>query len=108
MSASLNHIQVCCRIRNADDGQPQVTSNQNNSNDFNDSSSNKPGRSCDVITSNGTFQMDYAFDKKDNQEYIFDSIVQPLLTDAFAGFNCSLFSYGQTGSGESFHAINNC
>jgi hypothetical protein len=91
----LNHIQVCCRIRGTEDGQqPTISTFLNN-----DSSDSRGGRSYEVVTLNGSFQMDYAFDNGDSQECIFDRIVQPLLADAFAGFNCSLFSYGQTGSG---------
>ena len=100
-SAQLNHIQVCCRIRSADDGQaPTITSYLNDE--------HKDGKipSYEVVTSSGSFQMDYAFDNSDSQECVFDRIVKPLLADAFAGFNCSLFSYGQTGSGEpSFYII---
>jgi kinesin family protein 11 len=95
----LNHIQVCCRIRGSDDGQPSTISTFLN----NDAADSRGARSYEVVTLNGSFQMDYAFDNGDSQECIFDRIVQPLLADAFAGFNCSLFSYGQTGSGKLHH-----
>jgi hypothetical protein len=96
MSTSVNHIQVCCRIRAADDGQPPAVAGYLNT----DATETHRSRGYEVTTSTGNFQMDYAFDNADSQECIFERIVQPLLTDAFAGFNCSLFSYGQTGSGE--------
>lgn len=85
------HIQVCCRIRGSEVGEPTVTSYLNND--------VKDGKSYEVATSTGSFQMDYAFDNGDSQDCIFEQIVQPMLSDAFTGFNCSLFSYGQTGSG---------
>jgi hypothetical protein len=96
MSTPVNHIQVCCRIRAADDGQPPAVAGYLNT----DATEAHRSRGYEVTTSTGNFQMDYAFDNADSQECIFERIVQPLLTDAFAGFNCSLFSYGQTGSGE--------
>jgi hypothetical protein len=43
--------------------------------------------------------MDHVYDGNSSQEQIFNEIVQPLVSDSFSGFNCSLFSYGQTGSG---------
>ena len=32
-------------------------------------------------------------------------MIQPLVTDAFLGYNCSIFTYGQTGSGMYFVMI---
>jgi hypothetical protein len=94
-SLQAKHIQVCCRIRGSDTGEaPTISSYLNN-----DGPEGKDGKSYEVVTSNGSFQMDYAFDNGDSQDCIFDRIVQPILADAFMGFNCSLFSYGQTGSG---------
>lgn len=87
------HIQVCCRIRGSEAGEPTVSSFLNSGGD------GKDNKSYEVVTSSGSFQMDYAFDNNDSQDCIFDRIVQPMLSDAFTGFNCSLFSYGQTGSG---------
>ena len=34
------------------------------------------------------------------QEEVFDSIVKPIVDEALAGFNCTIFAYGQTGTGK--------
>ena len=37
-----------------------------------------------------------------NQEYVYESLAQPMLGKAFEGYNTCLFAYGQTGSGKSY------
>lgn len=48
----------------------------------------------------------WSFDKKDNnyagQENLFGDLGQPLLDNAFQGYNNCIFAYGQTGSGKSY------
>ncbi len=36
------------------------------------------------------------------QEYVYESLAQPMLGKAFEGYNVCLFAYGQTGSGKSY------
>ncbi|KAI4464170.1 kinesin-related [Holotrichia oblita] len=55
------------------------------------------------------FQYDHVFwscDESDknyaSQECVFSTIAEPLLANAFRGYNACLFAYGQTGSGKSF------
>ena len=33
------------------------------------------------------------------QEEVFGSVVRPIVDEALAGFNCTIFAYGQTGTG---------
>lgn len=44
---------------------------------------------------------DYTFDKVfgmySTQEEVFESIVRPIVDETLAGFNCTIFAYGQTG-----------
>lgn len=44
----------------------------------------------------------YTFDKVfgmySTQEEVFESIVRPIVDEALAGFNCTIFAYGQTGA----------
>jgi hypothetical protein len=44
---------------------------------------------------------DYTFDKILNmdstQQEVFNSIVQPIVKETLAGYNCTIFAYGQTG-----------
>ncbi|XP_057378906.1 kinesin-like protein KIF14 [Daphnia carinata] len=42
-----------------------------------------------------------------DQSKIYDSLAKPLLSQAFKGFNTSLFAYGQTGSGKSYSVMGN-
>ncbi|KAJ3951852.1 hypothetical protein N0V92_011732 [Colletotrichum tropicale] len=48
----------------------------------------------------------WSFDRKDNhyagQDNLFDDLGQPLLDNAFGGYNNCIFAYGQTGSGKSY------
>lgn len=39
------------------------------------------------------------------KERLFDDLGRTMLTDAFEGYNTTLFSYGQTGSGKSYSVI---
>ncbi|ELU15797.1 hypothetical protein CAPTEDRAFT_82852, partial [Capitella teleta] len=55
------------------------------------------------------FAYDYSFWSFDNkggdfasQEFVYESLAQPILAKAFEGYNTCLFSYGQTGSGKSY------
>lgn len=44
-------------------------------------------------------------DKYATQRKVFDDLGQGVLNNAFAGFNCSLFAYGQTGAGKSYSMV---
>ena len=47
------------------------------------------------ITKNFTF--DKVFGMYSRQEEVFDSMVRPIVDETLAGFNCTIFAYGQTG-----------
>lgn len=36
------------------------------------------------------------------QSDVYQSVVEPLITDVLSGFNCTVFAYGQTGSGKTY------
>ncbi|XP_072169328.1 kinesin-like protein KIF28P [Diadema setosum] len=40
-----------------------------------------------------------------SQQNVFDDLGQGVLDNAFKGFNCSLFAYGQTGAGKSYSMV---
>ncbi|CAG8541284.1 1549_t:CDS:10, partial [Acaulospora morrowiae] len=48
----------------------------------------------------------YTFDKvfgpEANQKKLFDTVVVPILNEVRAGYNCTLFAYGQTSTGKTF------
>ena len=47
------------------------------------------------ISKNYTF--DKVFGMYSTQEEVFESVVRPIVDEALAGFNCTIFAYGQTG-----------
>jgi kinesin family protein 11 len=51
-----------------------------------------------LCTISKTYRLDKVFNEKSSQEDVFNQVI-PLLTDFIDGFNCSLFMYGQTGTG---------
>lgn len=61
------------------------------------------------------FAYDYSFWSFDklqgsyaSQEYVYNTLAQPLLAKAFEGYNVCLFAYGQTGSGKSYRYLLCC
>jgi kinesin family protein 11 len=46
------------------------------------------------------FAFDKVFGMYSTQEEVFDQIVRPIVDEALAGFNCTIFAYGQTGTGK--------
>ncbi|KAL2316687.1 hypothetical protein Fmac_030563 [Flemingia macrophylla] len=48
------------------------------------------------------FTFDSVFDSHTNQEDIFQSVGVPLVKNALAGYNTSILSYGQSGSGKTY------
>lgn len=47
-----------------------------------------------------SFNFDKVFGMYSTQEEIFDQMVKPIVDEALAGFNCTIFAYGQTGTGK--------
>lgn len=88
----MNRIKVCCRIRpqkTGDEGCITVDQVDN-------------GRSivpCIFAGGGSGFQLDEIFSDSSTQSDIFESVAKPCVVDLFEGFNCSIFTYGQTGSG---------
>ncbi|KAM0329371.1 hypothetical protein ACHAQA_004677 [Verticillium albo-atrum] len=52
--------------------------------------------------SNKTYNFDRAFSPAADQSMIFDDVVKPILAEMLAGFNCTIFAYGQTGTGKTY------
>ena len=44
-------------------------------------------------------KLDVVFNESASQEQVFSHVVPTLVADLFNGYNCTLFVYGQTGSG---------
>ena len=87
------HIKVYCRIRpKLSDEHESVAMSINSVNEGDEIvlKSDKGGTS--------SFNVDRLFDARHDQELIFNEVLAPMIiNNSFKGFNCSLFSYGQTG-----------
>lgn len=46
------------------------------------------------------FQFDAAFGPYASQREIFETMVHPVVEEVLAGYNCTVFAYGQTGTGK--------
>jgi len=49
-----------------------------------------------------TFQFDKVFGAKSKQIEVYRSVVEPLILQVMQGYNCTVFAYGQTGTGKTF------
>lgn len=42
------------------------------------------------------------FGPASQQKYLYDHVVAPIINDAHEGYNCTIFAYGQTGTGKTY------
>ncbi|KAG9032021.1 kinesin motor protein cin8 [Tulasnella sp. JGI-2019a] len=49
-----------------------------------------------------TYPFDRVFGPEADQTMIYNDVVQPLLDEVVSGYNCTLFAYGQTGTGKTY------
>lgn len=52
--------------------------------------------------SNKTYNFDKVFSPAADQLMIYDEVVTPILQEMLDGFNCTIFAYGQTGTGKTY------
>ncbi|KAF2141038.1 uncharacterized protein K452DRAFT_272856 [Aplosporella prunicola CBS 121167] len=52
--------------------------------------------------SNKTYNFDRVFSPAADQGMIFDDVVAPIIDEVLGGFNCTIFAYGQTGTGKTY------
>ncbi|RMD44303.1 hypothetical protein DV735_g919, partial [Chaetothyriales sp. CBS 134920] len=52
--------------------------------------------------SNKTYHFDRVFSPAADQAILFDDVVAPILNEMLSGFNCTIFAYGQTGTGKTY------
>ncbi|KAJ2704642.1 hypothetical protein FB645_003074 [Coemansia sp. IMI 203386] len=48
------------------------------------------------------YHYDAVFGPKATQEHIYEQIVSPILNEVMQGYNCTIFAYGQTGTGKTY------
>lgn len=51
------------------------------------------------------FTFDRAFGPESKQSDVYHVVVAPLITEVLAGYNCTVFAYGQTGTGKTHTMI---
>ncbi|RGP76228.1 kinesin family member 11 [Fusarium longipes] len=52
--------------------------------------------------SNRSYNFDRVFSQAADQYMVFDDTVKPILDEMLAGYNCTIFAYGQTGTGKTY------
>ncbi|KAI9833904.1 MAG: hypothetical protein M1819_003413 [Sarea resinae] len=52
--------------------------------------------------SNKTYHFDKVFSPAADQAMIYEDVVTPILDEMLQGFNCTIFAYGQTGTGKTY------
>ncbi|KAK0734793.1 kinesin motor domain-containing protein [Lasiosphaeria miniovina] len=52
--------------------------------------------------SDKTYNFDRVFSPAADQSMIFDDVVKPILDEMLEGYNCTIFAYGQTGTGKTY------
>lgn len=68
----------------------------------NTSAARKVTKSNSANNTNGkrTFTYDQVFGPEATQGEVFDGLVQPIVDEVLEGYNCTVFAYGQTGTGK--------
>lgn len=51
------------------------------------------------------FTFDKSFGQDSNQVAVYQSVVAPFIEEVLAGYNCTVFAYGQTGTGKTHTMI---
>ncbi|KAI1436846.1 P-loop containing nucleoside triphosphate hydrolase protein [Xylaria sp. CBS 124048] len=52
--------------------------------------------------SNKSYNFDRVFSPAADQSMIYDDVVRPILEEMLNGYNCTIFAYGQTGTGKTY------
>ncbi|KAL2864343.1 putative kinesin family protein (BimC) [Aspergillus lucknowensis] len=52
--------------------------------------------------SNKTYTFDKVFSAAADQAIVYEDVVLPIVTEMLAGYNCTIFAYGQTGTGKTY------
>ncbi|OJA08139.1 hypothetical protein AZE42_04154 [Rhizopogon vesiculosus] len=106
---SETHIQVVVRCRRRSDREMQenspiiVSSNGAKSQEVTIETST-PVSSLGIITlpPTRTYPFDLVFGPEADQAMIYHDVVSPMLDEVLMGYNCTLFAYGQTGTGKTY------
>ena len=101
------HIQVVIRCRRRSDREiqensPIIVSSQGAKSKEVTIETSAPVSSLGVVTlpPTRTYPFDLVFGPEADQAMIYHDVVNPLLHEVLTGYNCTLFAYGQTGTGK--------
>lgn len=59
-------------------------------------------RRTDVSSARKTFTYDRVFGPNSKQQEVYNAVVRPVVMEVIEGYNCTIFAYGQTGTGKTF------
>ncbi|KAI9989268.1 hypothetical protein PInf_019429 [Phytophthora infestans] len=62
----------------------------------------KPNSNELAVVKRKTYTFDRVFGQYSTQKDVFTSVVRPAVDEALAGYNCTVFAYGQTGTGKTY------
>ena len=104
-----NNIQVVIRCRRrsereVDDASPIIVQTDGAKSQDISIETSVPTSSFGVVTLPPTrkYPFDVVFGPEASQELVYDEVVQPMLEEVLQGYNCTLFAYGQTGTGKTY------
>ncbi|KAH7926333.1 kinesin-domain-containing protein [Leucogyrophana mollusca] len=103
------HIQVVIRCRRRSDreiqeGSPIVVSSSGPKSQDVTIETSAPVSSLGVVTlpPTRTYPFDIVFGPEADQAMVYHDVVSPMLDEVLMGYNCTLFAYGQTGTGKTY------
>ncbi|KAI8452321.1 P-loop containing nucleoside triphosphate hydrolase protein, partial [Phakopsora pachyrhizi] len=90
-----------CPPSNLPDDRSKVVSTSNSGlthTGFGSSLVEDPKKNSDIKT----YPFDHVFGPEADQALIFTDVVSPILNEVLQGYNCTIFAYGQTGTGKTY------
>lgn len=89
-----SHVQVAVRCRPLNErekaaGRPPVLQCKTNANEI-------------AVAKRKTYAFDKVYGQYSTQKDVFKATVRPVVDEALAGYNCTVFAYGQTGTGKTY------
>ncbi|KAK4512059.1 uncharacterized protein ATC70_013302 [Mucor velutinosus] len=76
----------------------QESSRPNSHND----NTTKPVTDVLLNTNNTIYSFDRVFRPEETQAAVYKDVAEPILNDVLAGYSCTIFAYGQTGTGKTY------
>ena len=59
-----------------------------------------------VRTDEKTYTFDKVYGPESTQVEVYRGVVEPILDEVLMGYNCTVFAYGQTGTGKTHTMVN--